>query len=156
MCAARGDSSGPSPLPSGALPRFKRAARRPVDRIVLPYVEQTVRRVAATPMAPSTELSSVFVETHTVLHEARSLALADMPEGAETLLSAGPNGSWYFDWVEKEYGKVKRHIGVEAYLPDPAGLPENVEWIAADLAGPGGVAVVESGTIDLVLSGQNF
>ena len=156
MCAARGDSSGPSPLPSGALPRFKRAARRAVDRIVLPYVEQTVRRVAATPMAPSTELSSVFVETHTVLHEARSLALADMPEGAETLLSAGPNGSWYFDWVEKEYGKVKRHIGVEAYLPEPAGLPENVEWIAADLAGPGGVAVVESGTIDLVLSGQNF
>lgn len=156
MCAASGDPSDPSPSPSGALTRFKRAARRAVDRIVQPYVEQTVRRVASTSTAPSAELSSVFVETHTALHEARSLALADMPAGAETLLSAGPNGSWYFDWGEKEYGRVKRHIGVEAHLPKPAGLPENVEWVAADGAGPEGVAVVESGTIDLVFSGQNF
>jgi SAM-dependent methyltransferase len=127
-----------------------------VDRIVQPYVDQTIQRVVATSAGPSTEMSSVFVETHTAIHEARSLALADMPAGAETILSAGANGSWYFDWVEKEYGKVKRHIGVEAFLPEPASLPEYVEWVAADLAGPEGVAVVGSRTIDLVLSGQNF
>ncbi|MGH9048029.1 MAG: methyltransferase domain-containing protein [Acidimicrobiales bacterium] len=104
----------------------------------------------------SSELSPVYVETHTALHEARSLALAEMPAGAETVLSAGASGSWYFDWVETEYGKVKRHIGVEAYLPEPADLPENAEWVAADLAGPDGVAGIEAATIDLVFSGQNF
>jgi SAM-dependent methyltransferase len=127
-----------------------------MDRVVQPYVDQTVQRLASDSTAPSTGMSPVFIETHAALHEARSLALADMPGGAETLLSAGPNGSWYFDWVEKEYGSVKRHIGVEAYLPKPAALPRNVQWIAADLAGPEGVALVESETIDLVFSGQNF
>jgi SAM-dependent methyltransferase len=127
-----------------------------VDRVIQPYVDQAVDRVAATSATPPRDMSSVFVETHTAIHEARSLALADMPAGAETLLSAGANGAWYFDWVDKEYGRVTRHIGVEAYLPEPEGLPEYAQWVAADLAGPEGVAVVASATVDLVYSGQNF
>jgi SAM-dependent methyltransferase len=141
---------------AGTLRQLKRAARYATDRVAAPYVEETARRVAAMASVPAQAVSPVFLETHNALHEARSLALADMPAGAQTMLSAGANGAWYFDWVEREYGRVKRHIGVEAYLPEPADLPENVDWLAADLAGPEGVASIESGTIDLVFSGQNL
>lgn len=96
------------------------------------------------------------VELHAALHEARSIALADMPPGAGTVLSAGANGAWYFDWFEAEYGPVRRHIGVEAYMPRPPRLPPNVEWVEADLAGPDGVAAVATGSVDLVFSGQNI
>jgi len=51
---------------------------------------------------------------------------------------------------------VERHIGVEAFHPRPAELPENVEWLAGDLAGPDGVATVASGAVDLVFSRQNI
>ena len=84
------------------------------------------------------------------------MALADMPSGADTILSAGANGIWYFDWFDQEYGPVKHHIGVEAYMPRPDGLPDSVEWVDADLAGPNGVASVASGSVDLVFSGQNI
>jgi len=79
-----------------------------------------------------------------------------MPKGADVILSVGPNGRWYFDWFDEEYGPVKRHIGVEAYTPQPEKLPNNVDWIAEDLAAPGGVAAVETGSVDLVFSGQNI
>ena len=96
------------------------------------------------------------VELHAALHEARSVALADMPPGAGTVLSAGANGAWYFDWFDAEYGPVRRHVGVEAYMPRPDRLPPNVEWVEADLAGPDGVAAVATGSVDLVFSGQNI
>ena len=76
--------------------------------------------------------------------------------GARTVLSVGASGAWYFDWFDRAYGAVERHIAVEAFLPRPDELPENVEWLAADLAGPDGVASVDSGSVDLVFSGQNI
>ncbi|MBV8463674.1 MAG: class I SAM-dependent methyltransferase [Acidimicrobiales bacterium] len=108
------------------------------------------------PHGPIPHYPGVFTTLHDVLHEGRSLALADMPPGASTLLSAGANGRWYFDWVDREYGRVAQHIGVEAYLPKPDDLPSNVTWIEADLAGPDGVATVASDSVDLVFSGQNI
>ena len=111
--------------------------RKALDRVAQPYIDQTVQRVAATATPTIVQPSQpAFTETHAALHEARSIALAAMPSGAETVLSAGANGLWYFEWFDAEYGTVPRHIGVEAYLPRPDDLPPNVEWISADLAGP--------------------
>lgn len=75
-----------------------------------------------------------------------------MPPGATTVLSAGCSGAWYFDWVEKAYGPVSRHIGIELYSPQPAGLPAYVEWLPNSVAKMTGVA---SASVDLVFSGQN-
>jgi len=102
------------------------------------------------------ELPSVFADYLAALHEARTICLGDMPPGARTVLSVGASGAWYFDWFAQAYGDVERHIAVEAFLPQPVELPENVEWLAADLAGPDGVATVDSGSVDLVFSGQNI
>ena len=102
------------------------------------------------------ELPAVFGDYLAALHESRTFCLGDMPPGARTVLSVGASGAWYFNWFARAYGDVDRHIGVEAFLPRPAELPENVEWVAADLAGPDGVAAVASGSVDLVFSGQNI
>jgi SAM-dependent methyltransferase len=101
------------------------------------------------------ELPAVFGDYLAALHEARTFCLGDMPPGARTVLSMGASGA-YFDWFARAYGGVERHIAVEAFFPRPAELPENVEWVAADLAGPDGVATVDSGSVDLVFSGQNI
>jgi SAM-dependent methyltransferase len=145
----------------GATARARRAARRLMDKLAEPYVEQSIKGVvdslAAPPAAPLASTEPVpAVELHAALHEARSIALAEMPAGAETVLSAGANGAWYFEWFDREYGSVRRHIGVEAYMPRPERLPPNVEWVEADLAGPDGVAAVDTGSVDLVFSGQNI
>jgi SAM-dependent methyltransferase len=79
-----------------------------------------------------------------------------MPPGADTVLSVGPNGTWYFDWMDQSYGPIKRHIAVEAYVPMPEGLPDNVEWIPADIASSEGVRGVPDDSIDLIFSGQNI
>jgi len=101
-------------------------------------------------------MPSVFGDYLAALHAARTVCLGDMPPGARTVLSVGASGAWYLDWFARSYGDVERHIAVEAFLPRPAELPENVEWVAADLAGPDGVAIVDSGSVDLVFSGQNI
>jgi SAM-dependent methyltransferase len=88
-----------------------------------------------------------------LLHELRGHALADMPAGARTMLSAGCSGRWYFDWIEERYGRVDRHIGVEAYLPRPDDLPGNVEWLPRDVSH---VPEVATSSVDLVFSGQNI
>jgi SAM-dependent methyltransferase len=106
--------------------------------------------------AAGTELPAVFVDYLAALHEARTVCLGDMPPGARTVLSVGANGTWYFDWFAQAYGYVERHIGVEAFFPRPDELPENVEWVAADLAGQDGVASVDSGSVELVFCGQNI
>jgi hypothetical protein len=129
----------------------KRTARQVLDRMAKPYVQETLGGLERILNRPPEELV-----LHTALHDARSMALADMPSGADTILSAGANGIWYFDWFDQEYGPVKHHIGVEAYMPRPEGLPDSVEWVDADLAGPNGVASVASGSVDLVFSGQNI
>lgn len=131
----------------------RRGARHLVDKIAGPYVDETVRRLQG---PSSAELPEAFTGLQGALHEARTLALSDMPSGADTVLSAGPNGSWYFEWFERAYGQVPRHIGVEAYAPRPPSLPANVEWVEADISGPEGAATIESDGIDLVYSGQNI
>jgi len=93
---------------------------------------------------------------HATLHEGRTMALADMPRGCDTVLSMGANGEWYFTWFDQSYGRIPRHIGVEAYMPRPAVLPDNVEWVEADLASPEGVAMLGPDSVDLVFSGQNI
>ena len=98
----------------------------------------------------------MFSDYLTALHEARTFCLGDMPAGARTVLSVGASAAWYFDWFARSYADVERHIAVEAFLPRPVELPDNVEWLAADLAGPDGVASVASGSVDLVFSGQNI
>lgn len=133
----------------------KRIARQILDRIALPYVEQSVREVTAALDGRQRGPSPEPIELHAVLHWARTLALAEVRRGADVVLSAGANGLWYFDWFEEAYGRVKTHIGVEAYMPRPEGLPENVQWVEADLAGQEGVAAVDAETVDLVFSGQN-
>ncbi len=140
------------------LVRAKHLARRLMDRVAEPYVTDSVRRVVETLAADQPQPSAAMppVVLHAALHEARSIALADMPPGADVVLSAGANGLWYFEWFDQEYGPVKHHIGVEAYMPRPDGLPDNVEWVEADLAAPEGVAAVGTGSVDLVFSGQNL
>jgi len=135
--------------------------RKVADQLARPYVTEIVGHIDNVTPAPTGVdrmggLPPELVESHAALHEARTLALCDAPAGAKTVLSAGANGRWYFDWVEEAYGPVTRHIGVEAYMPKPDDLPPNVEWIPEDLAGEGGIAAIESGSIDLVFSGQNI
>lgn len=138
---------------------YKRRARAIVDRAVRPYIEEIVDRlrgssVGTEPHAESSTESDFIL--HNALHMSRTLALSEMPAGTKTMLSAGPNGSWYFDWIEDSYGTVDQHIAVEAYTSRPTELPDNVEWIEADIAAPNGVPAVEDEMIDLVFSGQNI
>ena len=138
---------------------LKQAARRGVDRVARPYVEEVVARLTD---LPPVEQESVAlppppeVVLHHVLHTARTIALAEMPLVTGTLLSAGPNGKWYFDWLDSAYGQVRRHIAVEAFTPKPADLPSNVEWIEADIAAPEGIAAISDSEVDLLFSGQNL
>src|SRR2546423_12886456 len=68
------------------------------------------------------------------LHELRSRELRRLPPGAETVLSGGAAGAWYFDWFHSCYGgPIQRHIAVEAFSPEPEHLPGEVEWLARAL-----------------------
>lgn len=138
---------------AGLVARLKPVGRRLVDRVVQPYVDQVVDRVG--PRDGVAALPPPLWNLQEALHEARTLALADVPPGAATMLSAGASGAWYFEWVERTYGRLDRHIGVEAYSPRPESLPANVEWLAADIAGDDGIPAVETASVDLVFSGQN-
>jgi hypothetical protein len=134
----------------------KRHVRHVLDRIAEPYVERAVRGVIESiGNVGDDSKDQPSVELHAALHEARSLALADVPGGADVVLSAGANGLWYFEWFQQEYGDMGTHIGVEAYMPRPEGLPGNALWVDADIASPEGVASIGGGTVDLVFSGQN-
>ncbi len=88
---------------------------------------------------------------NTVLHALRTEYLKVMPPGAQTLVSAGCSGRWYFDWVDQNYGAVTKHIGVEAYSPKPADLPANAVWLPEPIDAMTSVA---DGTADLVFAGQ--
>jgi hypothetical protein len=68
--------------------------RRVLDRIADPYVERAVGGVIESIGNDVGEAShsQPTLELHAALHEARSLALADVPGGADTVLSAGANG----------------------------------------------------------------
>ena len=58
--------------------------------------------------------------------------------------------------MEGAYGRVGRHIAVEAYVPRPDDLPPDVEWVEADIAAPDGIGAVRDAEVDLVFSGQNI
>jgi SAM-dependent methyltransferase len=93
------------------------------------------------------------LDVNVLLHHSRSAFLRRMPPGARVLCSAGCSGSWYFEWVERCYGRVEKHIGVECYSPRPEKLPDNVEWINNTVSDMSGVA---DRKCDLVFSGQNL
>lgn len=88
-----------------------------------------------------------------VIHAERGKLLRRLPRGAKTICSAGCAGAWYFDWVEREYGPVDRHVGVELYSPKPHDLPANVQWIQNSVSN---MVDVTSGSVDLLISGQNI
>ena len=88
-----------------------------------------------------------------MIHAERGKLLRELPKGARTICSAGCAGGWYFDWIADEYGPVERHIGVELYSPRPDNLPANVQWIQNSVANMTDVA---SGSVDLLISGQNI
>ena len=69
------------------------------------------------------------------------------------MLSAGCSDRSYFDWITSCLGDIDRHIGIELYLPEPADLPDNVEWVKNSV---GDMSSVADGEVDLVFSGQNF
>ncbi|GJE57323.1 class I SAM-dependent methyltransferase [Methylobacterium thuringiense] len=92
-------------------------------------------------------------DTQMILHQARAAFLRNLPKGAETFLSAGCAGRWFFDWIEWTYGKTKTHIGVEFYCPKPDDLQDNVTWIANTCSD---MSDVDSKSCDIVFSGQNY
>ncbi|MGI4976862.1 MAG: methyltransferase domain-containing protein [Janthinobacterium lividum] len=102
--------------------------------------------VATTPVVPA-------VDVNILLHQSRGALLRTMPPGAQRLLSAGCAGSWYFAWIEQTYGRVREHLGIEYYSPEPDDLPDNVTWIANTASDMSGVA---DGSCDLVFSGENL
>jgi SAM-dependent methyltransferase len=68
------------------------------------------------------------------------------------VLSGGASGAWYFDWFQSHYpSAVDRHVGVEAFAPEPDNLPPNVEWVSGSLKDLG---PIPSGSVDLVFGGQ--
>lgn len=86
------------------------------------------------------------------LHELRTRYVRSMPQGAETFLSGGCAGTWYFHWIRENYpGRLKKHVGVEAYSPKPSDLPPEVEWIANLL---GNMRDVPETSVDLVFAGE--
>ena len=141
---------------------LKRPVRRAVEASasrVATALEADLRQISAGIVRierglPSTGTKPYLFDTiHDLLHAQRSVELSQMPKGATTLLSAGCSGAWCFEWLEREYGPVQRHIGVERYLPRPNDLPPNVDWIAASVAQ---MPDIESGSVDLLFSGQNI
>lgn len=114
-------------------------------KLALPDVPQAAP-AATVPAGPA-------VDVNLLLHQSRGALLRTMPPGAQRLLSAGCAGSWYFAWIEHTYGRVREHLGIEFYSPEPDDLPDNVTWIANTASDMSGVA---DGSCDLVFSGENL
>ena len=133
---------------------LKPPARRALDALARRVADELAPRLghsAANGESPGHP--GFFTTFHDLLHAQRSAELSLMPRGAEVLLSAGCSGSWYFDWIEKAYGPVRRHVGIERYMPRPDALPGNVEWIASSVAD---MPEVGDASVDLLFSGQNL
>lgn len=88
-----------------------------------------------------------------MIHEERSKRLRSLPEFSGTVLSAGCAGSWYFEWFEACTGHREKHIGLELYSEEPAGLPDNIDWISNSV---GDMKNVGNSSVDLLFSGQNI
>lgn len=74
-------------------------------------------------------------------------------EGVETLLSVGAVQPDYIDWVGEHYGRVQRHILVDARAPRPEPLPSEVTWIDGSVHA---LAELGDATVDLTVSGQHL
>lgn len=134
----------------------REAARRQLDAVrarLRPVAEAYAAQPA--PRWPSRGAPVAAVvpppDPYQMIHRLRTEQLRRMPRGAETVLSGGASGGWYFDWFQDNYPGVRRHIGVEAYLPQPPNLPANVEWVTDYL---GNMHHVASAGVDLVYAGQ--
>jgi SAM-dependent methyltransferase len=88
--------------------------------------------------------------TH-MLHFLRTRELRKTPQVNGTMLSVGCNGLEYFQWIEDNLGRPNLHIGLEFYVPEPEGLPSNVQWIANTAGDMRGVA---ANSVDLAFAGQ--
>lgn len=88
-----------------------------------------------------------------IIHAERGKLLQLLPRGARRFCSAGCSGTWYFNWINENYGPVEQHFGVELYSPKPQDLPDYVTWIENSVSDMQGVP---SGSIDLLFSGQNI
>lgn len=143
---------------------LRRRARRVVDRVVAPYLEelQDASRHAPPPEAPPAVEQPAAVERpaatappsdrfHRLNHELRTIALEAAPKGAATVLSVGASGRWYFDWFEACVGPADLHIGVEAHEPRPDDLPPGVRWEATTADRLEGI---EASSVGLVFAGQ--
>ena len=86
-----------------------------------------------------------------LLHILRSRELQNIPGGAKIFLSAGCAGNWYFDWIRENYPGIERHLGVEAYSPRPADLPDEVIWLTDYIYN---MKSVDDNVIDLIFAGQ--
>lgn len=93
------------------------------------------------------------LDVNLLLHQSRGALMREMPAGAQTILSAGCAGRWYFDWVEQTYGPVAHHLGIEFYAPEPPDLPPHATWIANTA---GNMEAVEDDACDLVIAGQSI
>ena len=103
--------------------------------------------------SPGEITEQVLLEFNHLLHELRSNEIAHMPKDIKVLLSAGASDRSYFDWIEREFGKVDKHIGIELYRPKPDDLPPYVEWISDNV---GEMKGVPDKSVDMVFSGQNI
>jgi SAM-dependent methyltransferase len=112
---------------------------------------QMVRRLHDHSGLPASRPSAPL-DPNVLLHQSRSALLRSMPRGADTFLSVGCSGSWYFDWIERCYGRPRKHIGIEYYVDRPPVVPDNVTWIANTAAD---MSEVDDGSCDLLFSGQN-
>ncbi len=93
------------------------------------------------------------MEFNQLIHQQRGRLIEIMPKGAEVVLSAGCSGAWYFEWFEKKYGHVDKHIGLELHIKKPEELPENVEWISNSVDD---MSSVSNKSVDMLFSGQNI
>lgn len=87
-----------------------------------------------------------------LLHHLRGQALSQLPQGARHFVSVGCAGTWYFNWIQEKCNP-QHHTGIEFYMPCPADLPPNVEWIANTA---GNMEALADGSADLLFSGQNI
>lgn len=136
--------------------RVSKELRRRARNVYLAARGQRLRPSSPTdgkPEPAEAKQQEASLDINVLLHAARSARLRQIPSGAKVMCSAGCAGTWYFDWVEKCYGPVDRHIGVEYYTPKPVQLPSNVDWVentVSDMSAVGGESC------DLVFSGQNL
>ena len=97
--------------------------------------------------------NKIFPDINHLLHHARGVEFGRLPKGIDHVVSVGCAGKWYFDWIEKAYGPVKKHVGVEFYSPKPSDLPSNVEWIRNTA---GNMPEIPDECTQMVISGQNL